>query len=70
MLTNIYLATRQYIPEDSELHTRRRENLKSHIVSLKLTGVSEVRTATIIIVGKTHILNTFNGKALYLLSSM
>jgi hypothetical protein len=25
--------TRQYIPEDnSELHTRRRENLKSHIV--------------------------------------
>jgi hypothetical protein len=27
--------TRQYIPEDnSELHTRRRENLKSHIVNL------------------------------------
>jgi hypothetical protein len=26
----IYLTTRQYIPEDSELHTRRRENLKSH----------------------------------------
>jgi hypothetical protein len=26
--------TRQYIPEDkSELHTRRRENLKSHIVA-------------------------------------
>jgi hypothetical protein len=26
--------TRQYIPEDnSELHTRRRENLKSHICS-------------------------------------
>jgi len=26
--------TRQYIPEDnSELHTRRRENLKSHIVN-------------------------------------
>jgi hypothetical protein len=25
--------TRQYIPEDkSELHTRRRENLKSHII--------------------------------------
>jgi hypothetical protein len=29
---NIYLTTRQYIREDSELHTRRRENLKSHIV--------------------------------------
>jgi hypothetical protein len=27
--------TRQYIPEDnSELHTRRRENLKSHILSV------------------------------------
>jgi hypothetical protein len=29
---NIQLRTRQYIPEDSELHTRRRENLKSHIL--------------------------------------
>jgi hypothetical protein len=27
---NIYLTTRQYIPEDSRLHTCRRENLKSH----------------------------------------
>jgi hypothetical protein len=27
---NIYLTTRQYIPEDSKLHIRRRENLKSH----------------------------------------
>jgi hypothetical protein len=27
---NIYLTTRKYIPEDSKLHTRRRENLKSH----------------------------------------
>jgi hypothetical protein len=26
---NIYLTTRQYIPEDSKLHTQRRENLKS-----------------------------------------
>jgi hypothetical protein len=24
---DIYLTTRQYIPEDSELHTRRRESL-------------------------------------------
>jgi hypothetical protein len=29
---NIYLTTRQYIPEDCKLHTRRRENLKSHII--------------------------------------
>jgi hypothetical protein len=28
---HIQLRTRQYIPEDSELHTRRRENLKSHV---------------------------------------
>jgi hypothetical protein len=29
--------TRQYIPEDnSELHTRRRENLKSHIANTAL----------------------------------
>jgi hypothetical protein len=30
---NIDLATRQHIPEDSELHTRRRENLKSHTLT-------------------------------------
>jgi hypothetical protein len=29
---DIYFTTRQCIPEDSELHTRRRENLKSHNV--------------------------------------
>jgi hypothetical protein len=28
---DIQLRTRQYIPEDSELDTRRRENLKSQI---------------------------------------
>jgi hypothetical protein len=33
---NIYLTTRQYIPEDSELHTRRREDLKSHDVAKNL----------------------------------
>jgi hypothetical protein len=27
---DIQLRTRQYIPQDYELHTRRRENLKSH----------------------------------------
>jgi hypothetical protein len=31
---DIQLRTRQYFPEDSELHTRRRENLKSHTVLL------------------------------------
>jgi hypothetical protein len=28
---DIYLTTWQYIPEDSELHTRHHENLKSHM---------------------------------------
>jgi hypothetical protein len=34
---DIGLRTRQYIPEDSELHTRRRENLKSRIVIVLLS---------------------------------
>jgi hypothetical protein len=29
---NLLACTRQYIPEDSELHTRSRENLKSHLL--------------------------------------
>jgi hypothetical protein len=29
---NINVTTRRYIPEDSKLHIRRRENLKSHIL--------------------------------------
>jgi hypothetical protein len=37
----IYLTTLQYIPEDSELHTRRPENLKSHVILYRClrTGV-------------------------------
>jgi hypothetical protein len=31
----IQLRTRQCIPDDSELHTRRRENMKSHRTSTK-----------------------------------
>jgi hypothetical protein len=31
MSVNIYLTTQQYIPEDSKLHIRHHENLKSHI---------------------------------------
>jgi hypothetical protein len=33
---DIQLRTRQSIPEDSELHTRRRENLKSHVLYVVL----------------------------------
>jgi hypothetical protein len=28
-LVNFYQTTQRYVPEDSRLHTRRRENLKS-----------------------------------------
>jgi hypothetical protein len=30
---NIYQTARRHIPEDSNLHSRRRENLKSHAVN-------------------------------------
>jgi hypothetical protein len=33
-LVNFYKTTRRNIPEDSQLHTRRRENLKSHIFTV------------------------------------
>jgi hypothetical protein len=32
-LVNFYQTTRRYNPEDSNLHTHRRENLKSYLVS-------------------------------------
>jgi hypothetical protein len=32
MSVNYNVTTRLYMPEDSKLHTRRRGNLKSHIV--------------------------------------
>jgi hypothetical protein len=35
---DMHLRTRQYIPEDSELHTRHRENLKSHMMLIMLMG--------------------------------
>jgi hypothetical protein len=34
MLVDIQLRTRQYIPEDSGLHTHHRENLKSHTLTI------------------------------------
>jgi hypothetical protein len=43
---DIQLRTRQYIPEDSELHTRHRENLKSQTVVTYL-GFSLIRITSI-----------------------
>jgi hypothetical protein len=40
--------TRKYIPEDNyELHTRRRENLKSHMVHESFPGVKRGRGVTL-----------------------
>jgi hypothetical protein len=38
---NISLTTRQYIVEDSELHTRRRENLKFWLEMVKESAICE-----------------------------
>jgi hypothetical protein len=42
-LVNFNMTTRRYIPEDSKVHTRRRENVKSHniivVVSFALKTV-------------------------------
>jgi hypothetical protein len=40
---DIDLTTRQYIPDDSELHTRRRENLKSHTATNIVARLATVR---------------------------
>jgi hypothetical protein len=48
-LVDIQLRTRQYIPEDSELRTRRRENLKSHM-SAKVPHLNKCPLASAIII--------------------
>jgi hypothetical protein len=34
MLLNLYQTTRRNVPQDDHLHTRRRENLNSHIYTV------------------------------------
>jgi hypothetical protein len=41
-LVNFYQTTRRNNPEDSHVHTRRRENLKSHEISLLRTTTSSL----------------------------
>jgi hypothetical protein len=41
MSVNIYQTTRPNIPEDSHLHSRRRENLKSHSILCSSNAVLE-----------------------------
>jgi hypothetical protein len=54
---NFNVTARRYIPEDSKLHTRRRENLKSHIIP-KLT--EEYYTDTTLIPSNKFILPILN----------
>jgi hypothetical protein len=59
--------TRQYIPEDkSELHTRRPENLKSHILSLSLTEWAKIILQIYML--KTHLLRRIRFVTLNILS--
>jgi hypothetical protein len=41
MLVNFYQTTQRYNPEDSHLHTHRRENLKSYLVSVMILKLCE-----------------------------
>jgi hypothetical protein len=51
---DIYMTTRHYIPEDSELHTRRRENLKSHNSFHVLRGLYSKVFKPVTAVGVEH----------------
>jgi hypothetical protein len=48
MSVNFSLTTRRYIPEDSKLHTRRRENLKSHILGAVNSGIDVTKQLTVV----------------------
>jgi hypothetical protein len=58
---DIQLRTRQYIPEDSELHTRRRENFKSHrvlrlfIAKIKLLQILQMEKLLVMVCCKECI---------------
>jgi hypothetical protein len=47
------VTTRRYIQEDSDRHTRRSENLKSHIVDIY--GENTLRSTILIIHHSTHL---------------
>jgi hypothetical protein len=66
--TSVYiqLRTRQYIPEDSELHTPRSENLKSHIFLMfvqlfnywrKLQAATVAQLSSFLLQDAMHCLN-------------
>jgi hypothetical protein len=54
---DIQLRTRQYIPEDSELHTCRPENLKSHNLSVVLLGGTTNNLSIVLLGGATSNLS-------------
>jgi hypothetical protein len=47
-LVTFYWTTKCYNPEDSHLHTRRRENVKYYLAWWQFTDVSEVIAASVI----------------------
>jgi hypothetical protein len=48
MSANVYQTTRRNSPKDSNFHTRRRDNLKSHLVSLYGIGSQTVCRDTLV----------------------
>jgi hypothetical protein len=47
---DIQLRTRQYIPEDSEIHTRRRESLKCHMYHITSIAILLLNSNVTIII--------------------
>jgi hypothetical protein len=62
---DIQLRTRQNIPEDSELHTRCRKNLKSHLFYTNMFHVSilfvrSIKTANLLSLPKQSVKISFD----------
>jgi hypothetical protein len=61
---NTNLTTRRYIPEDSKLHTRCRENLKSHTVLALLHSNSESHYEAKTCISQRLLLKVFEDECL------
>jgi hypothetical protein len=69
-LVNFYQTTRCYNPEDSNLHTRRRENLKSYSGDTQQGSIQNKRSAITVtlIIGRDVATPDCTQRALYSIS--
>jgi hypothetical protein len=58
---NFYQTTRRNNPEDSRLHTRRRENLKSHIISINQKLVCLIQFCSLLFMEIPYGVLVFDG---------